>query len=45
MRKDAPPKPIAKGTGVGAAKAAEPVPEKTMGSFGALLQESLNKKR
>ncbi|WP_295435911.1 S1 RNA-binding domain-containing protein [uncultured Thiodictyon sp.] len=45
VRNYAPPKPAAKGGSMAAAKAAEPVPEKTMGSFGALLQESLNKKR
>jgi small subunit ribosomal protein S1 len=31
--------------GQGPAKPAEPTPERTMGSFGALLQESLNKRR
>ncbi len=31
--------------GKGTAKPAEPAPERTMGSFGALLQESLNKRR
>ena len=40
-RQYAPPKAQAKG----GAKPAEPAPEKTMGSFGALLQESLNKRR
>ncbi len=45
VRNYTPPKSAAKGMGATAAKAAEPVSEKTMGSFGALLQESLNMKR
>ncbi|WP_295393348.1 S1 RNA-binding domain-containing protein [uncultured Thiodictyon sp.] len=40
------PKPGAKkGPGTGAAKPADAAPEPTMGSFGALLQESMNKRR
>ena len=42
-RQYAPSKAPAKGAG--AAKAAEPTHERTMGSFGALLQESLKKQR
>ena len=35
----------ARGTARDSARPAEPAPERTMGSFGALLQESLNKRR
>lgn len=43
-RQYAPPQTQSRGVGANAGKPAEPAPEKTMGSFGALLQESMKKR-